>query len=342
MSNWRGERALTAEELARRYNKEARAWTPDDSSQGNGARETLPRRRITPQSLFPRKRQRTSATVPVAGASPLASANVSPAPSEAPVRVKTEAEVQALEHLRSMPPEKRVKVYVGEKSTAMEVGLEDLDKSPVLKSFISESGAPGPYIMHPTLVTVNVDHFQSIREFLLMDEYMPALVNNPRGEDVLPKQLDNCTTPDHYRHQALRAGHVYVIAETLRMPTLQDLIFRKITQAQFHPYGVKCLLDLALIIFSRPELDGLKQKGKVTQAEDENENEEGDDALENWLINSLKDEFQRTMVHHAQQFFHVSAHSACRRREFGRRVLRRTVEDWDALRPDVVAIEIDG
>ncbi|OQV03713.1 hypothetical protein CLAIMM_08727 [Cladophialophora immunda] len=335
------EPSLTAEERARRYNQEALfCGSDDDSINGDEVKATRPRGRI-PRHPFPQpKRRRTSATAPSARASSPASTNVSPPSSPKPVRIKSEAELQALDDLQSKPPEERVTIYVGKSNTTMEVGLEDLDKSPVLKSLISKLGTPRPYIMHPVLTTVDADHFHSIREFLLTDEYMPALVNNPHGEDALPKQLDNCVTPKHYRTEALRAGNLYVVGERLGMRTLQDLVFRKITQAQFHSYGVQCLLDLAMIIFSRPEPSQLNRKGDLQRLKAESENEEGD-ALENWLVRSLKDQFQTTMIYHARQFFQISNHGACRRRGFGPRILRSKVEDWDALGPDVVAIEDD-
>ncbi|KIY03412.1 uncharacterized protein Z520_00103 [Fonsecaea multimorphosa CBS 102226] len=340
MSNSWGEPTWSADERVRRFNQEVTFSGYESSINGDEVEESGPRGRIPQYPFSQPKRQRTSATVSLARTSSLASSNMSPPSSSAPVRVKSEAAVLALEQLQTKPPEERVKVYVGKNNTAMEVGLKDLDKSPVLKSLISKLGTPGPYIMHPELMSVDAAHFHSIREFLLTNEYMPALVNNPHGENILPKQLDNCATPEHYRNEALRAGTLYVIAERLRMSTLQELVFRKITQAQFHPYGAKCLLDLAMVIFSRPEPTELNRNENLKQAEGDSENE-ATDPLENWLVESLKDQFQTMMINHARQFFRVSNHGACRKREFGPRILRSKVEDWDALGPDVVAIEDD-
>ncbi|EXJ67543.1 uncharacterized protein A1O5_09556 [Cladophialophora psammophila CBS 110553] len=265
---------------------------------------------------------------------------MSPQSRPAPVKIKREAEIQALENLQKKPPDQRVKIYVGKNNAEIEVGLEDLGKSPILKALISKLGAPGPYIMHPKLTTVNADHFQSVREFLLTDEYMPALVNNPHGEDVLPKQLDGCTSVDHYENEALRGAHLYVLAEKLEMRTLQALVFRKITQAQFHKYGIKCLLDLAMVMFSRPQESDMNGKGRCKRDDDDNNFDEGD-ALENWLVEALKNQFQATMIHHARQFFRVANHGACKKRGFGVRVLRSKVDDWEALGPDFIASEDD-
>ncbi|OAL23541.1 hypothetical protein AYO20_10986 [Fonsecaea nubica] len=344
MSNLWAKPTLTAEERARRYNQEALLAYSDGSINGDEANDSTSRSRV-PRYSFPQpKRRKTSTTVTAEQTSSLESPNMSTSSSPAPVRIKREAEAQALEKLQQKPPEQRVKVYVGKNNTEMEVSLEDLEKAPVLKCLISKLGTPSPYIMHPGLMAVDADQFRAVREFLLTDEYMPALVNHPHGENVLPKQLDNCATVDHYRNEALRSGKLYVIAEKLGMKSLQDLVFRKITQAQFHPYGPQCLLDLAMIIFSRPEAGDLNPTENPNKSEGElegiGENEQGD-VLEEWLIKSIRDQFQRTMIHHSRHFFRVSEHGVCRKRAFGPRVLRSKVEDWEALDPDVVAIEDD-
>ena len=148
--------------------------------------------------------------------------------------------------------------------------------------------------MHPELTKISADHFGSVREFLLIDEYMPALVHNSRGKDVLPKRLDGCSSVKAYHHQALRNGHLYVIAGRLSMRTMQGLIYRKITEAEDQPYGIECLLNLAMTIFSRPDESQHFGNGNLNLVNHYVEAEsEGKDVLEEWLIRSLGTDFNQ-------------------------------------------------
>ncbi len=234
-----------------------------------------------------------------------------------------------------------MKIYVGKNNEVYEVGLDDLDKSPVLKSLVNSTGTRSPFIMHPELTLISPGYFHSVREFLLTDEYMPAIVNNPQGEDVYPKRLDNCTTPAHYQNEVLRAAHLYVIAKRLAIKTMQDLVIRKIKEAQYHKYEIKCLLDMAMVVFSRPEEAALMGKGKFKSGNAGN-GEDGDaDPLEKWLVEQLGSNFRKMMKDHAEQFFKVADNGVCSARGFGVKVLRWKVEFWDVIGTDVIAIEDD-
>lgn len=288
------------------------------------------------------KRQRTFAAAPLANTSTWPSPPVENSPKPA-VRVKTEEEIQAFADLQLKNPQEQVKIYVGPKNKVFTVGIVDIEKSPVLRSLISNVSAEGPFIMHPELAKIGAGHFTSVWQFLLMDEYVPAITENPHSADTLPKQLDRLTSAEDYRREVLRAGHLYVIAKKLGMATLEDLIFREITQAQYQQYGVKCELDLAMIVFSRPEESELATKWKFRPLGDTNhgDGKEGEDALENWLIDSLVNKFQPMFIQHAQLFFQVANHGACARRRFERRVLSRKVELWDEIGKEVIAIPDD-
>ena len=268
--------------------------------------------------------------------SPIASSLATPEP---PVKVKSEAEIQALRDLQLKSLDQRVKIYIGHTNTIFEVCLEDLDKSPILKVLFNDIGTNDPFVMHPELAKVSADHFQSVREFLLTDEYMPAILDNPQGEDASPKKLDGCTTVEHYRQQALRNGHLYVIAKSLKMQTLLDLVYRKITEAQFEQYGLECLLSLAMTIFSRPNESQFGGICNPVGMKDEEGRKE--DVMEEWLVENLGDRFQPVMINHAQLFFDVANHGACAARKFGERVMKRKVKFWDALQPNAIAIEDD-
>ena len=339
-----GEPPLSVAEQLRRFNQEASLFVHEESSTNEDelseVATTISSPRYRPS--LPRKRQRVQpATVSMASSlpSPMVSPQARPQPQ---VRIKSEAETEAIAHLQRKPLDQRVKIYVDKNNVDCEVGLEDLDKSPVLKSLLNHSdvGTDGLFIMHPELTRVSADHFRSVREFLLTDEYMPAIIDNPRGEDVLPKRLDGCTSVEHYRSEARRGSHLYVIAKRLGMTTLQNLVYRKTTQAQFQPCDIKCLLDLAMIVFSRPEESHLNGKGKFKSGEEDSENH-SEDAMEQWLFASLGAKFQSMMTSQAQLFFKIASHGACASRGFGLRVLRWKVENWEAVGADVIAIEDD-
>ncbi|KAG9774467.1 hypothetical protein KCU88_g5443, partial [Aureobasidium melanogenum] len=305
-----------------------------------------------------------------------ATARATTSPSTVKVKIKTEEEANARAAIQERPLAERVRIYIGPQNKVFTVGIRDLDKSPVLKALLvvhqdvgsaggagsagsgSAAGSEGPYnyIMHPELTKIDANHFQPVFQFLLMDEYVPTIISNPKGANVVPKQLDGLVTVGEYQNEALRGGHIYVIAKALGMRDLEDLVLRKITQAQYlgggGGYGVKCLLDLAMVVFSRPEENELAKRAKHQLRGDDgadggdgvalrNGEEEEEDRLEHWLIESLKDKLQQTLIDHAKQFFMVANHGACARRGFAARIFRRKVEDWEKLGGDVVAIEDD-
>ncbi|EXJ87804.1 hypothetical protein A1O1_04731 [Capronia coronata CBS 617.96] len=333
---------MTASQRKRHFEEELMFYSDDSSRDNSSDHQTFsPELRAGAKRW---ERRQTSARPP---STSLTLTRIMPSSSfelprrKAATKVKTEEEVKAQACLQERPLSERVKIYVGPKNAVFTVGLQDLDKSPVLKSMVQQDATEGPYIMHPELAKINAEHFQSVFQYLLMDEYVPAIISNPKGPDQLPKQLDALTTAEDYRKEALRAGHVYVIAKALGMTSLQYLILRKITDAQYQPYGIKCQLDLAMIVFSRPEEGELLKRGKIKADADDADRGESEDALEVWLVESLKDKLQPVLIQHAPLFFQVANHGACAKRGFGTRIFRRKVEDWEKLGGDVVAIEDD-
>ncbi|KAJ4528208.1 hypothetical protein HRR83_000959 [Exophiala dermatitidis] len=301
-----------------------------------------------------------------------ATARATTSPTTVKVKIKTEGEANARAAIQERPLAERVQIYIGPQNKVFTVGIRDLDKSPVLKALVHHgvasgaAGSEGPFIMHPELTKIDANHFQPVFQFLLMDEYVPTIISNPKGANVFPKQLDGLVTVGEYQAEALRGGYIYVIAKALGMRGLEDLVLRKITQAQYlgggGGYGVKCLLDLAMVVFSRPEENELAKRAKHQLREDDGADggdglagvngrhgmgqndggeEEVEDRLELWLIESLKDKLQQTLINHAKLFFMVANHGACARRGFAARIFRRKVEDWEKLGGDVVAIEDD-
>lgn len=213
-------------------------------------------------------------------------------------------------------------------------------------------------MMHPLLTRVDTRHFEAVRHFLIMDEYDPFIISNPGGPDHYPKRLDGLRNVDDYKKEAIRACHIYVIAKQLGMRLLEELVLRKVTEAQFHPYGIKCLLDMAMIVFSRRDFSARPRWGRTTESatgtpagkghddiNDDNGDGDGDesnrDKLEDWLIENLTEKLQAVLLNHAQLFFQVANSGACKKRGFGVRIFRGKVEEWERNGPDVVAIEDD-
>ncbi|KAK7890721.1 hypothetical protein LTR67_007930 [Exophiala xenobiotica] len=263
-------------------------------------------------------------------------------------------------------------------------------KNSVFGSSNSRSGSES-FIMHPLLTKINPDHFIAVQQFLIMDEYVPAILGNPAGEHVWwPKRLDGHTSVDDYRRESVRAAHLYCLARRLGMRGLARLVVRKIVECghQESEYrqvdsrgggggggaggrrpcsgsgvgvgvGVKCLLDIARVVFSRgleneaPQsggggdgwvMDGAvegKVKGKAKADDhDEEEEKEKKDGLEEWLIDQLGSKLQTVMTRHAPLFFEIAQHGVCVSREFQKRVLQRKVEMLEEL-GNVVLVEDD-
>ncbi|KAK5203380.1 hypothetical protein LTR47_009604 [Exophiala xenobiotica] len=255
----------------------------------------------------------------------------------------------------------------------------------------SKNSGPGSesFIMHPLLTKINPDHFIAVQQFLIMDEYVPAILGNPAGEHVgWPKRLDGHTSVEDYRRESVRAAHLYCLARRLGMRGLARLVVRKIVECGHqeseyrqvdsrgggggggaggrHPcsgsgvgVGVKCLLDIARVVFSRsleneaPQGGGggggvgwvmdaaVEGKGKgKAKADDDHNEEEKKDVLEEWLIDQLGSKLQTVMTRHAQLFFEIAQHGACESREFQKRVLQRKVEMLEEL-GNVVLVEDD-
>lgn len=316
-----------------------------DESSKNNTPERPPLNRILPLRSSQSKRQQTSTTVqPISPTSRRStfSPPVAPPRRQSATKVKTEAEIKAHTSIRYIPPADRVEIFVGPTNRVFTVGLRDLDKSPMLKSLVNRNATDGTYIMHPDLTKIKADHFHSVFQYLLMDDYAPAMTNKPRGPDKVPKRLDGLTTAEDYQKEALKAGHVYVVAKALGMTSLQYLIMRKITDAQYYPYAIKTYLDLAMIVFSRPKEGDMLKKGKFKWDTDDVGDRQDEDTMEEWLVEALKDRLQPMLIQHAPLFFQVANHGACAQRGFAARIFRRKVEDWENnLGTNVMAIEDD-
>lgn len=337
-----GEPQITADERIRRFEQEA--LFVRDSPRDEDEVSEVGSQMSNPTMRPPTRKRHRGATASASMRSPLPSPSFTPRTRlDRPAKIKSEAETAAIEALLQRPHSQRVKIYVGQNNAMYEVGLEEVQKSPVLKSLVNDNGADGPYIMHPELTKISADFFTSVREFLLIDEYMPAILNNPRGENILPRRLDNCETPGDYRREALRNAHIYVIAKSLGMETMQTLALNKIIYAQYHPYGVECLLNIAMVVFSRlEELGGLGGGGQTRIYKQEHPaEEEEEDLLEKWILEKLVNKFQTMMTTHSRLFFEVARQGACQKRRFEAKVMCRRGALLQTSDPNTITLEDD-
>ncbi|KAK5061251.1 hypothetical protein LTR84_007793 [Exophiala bonariae] len=262
-------------------------------------------------------------------------------------RIKSEEETNAFKALAARPADERVKIFVGSINHEFTVGIDTLDKSPVLQTLlIRDRTGEESYIMHPLLTKVNTKHFEAVVSFLVMDEYDPFIISNPNGADSLPKRLDGVVSTEDYRKEALRSCSIYVIAKQLNMASLEKLVLRKIIEAQYRPYGIQCLLEMSRIVFSRKDNAGIVKMGKMAeppgQSHDEDTGAEGEgDKLEEWLIGNLTEKLQAVLLTNAQLFFQVANLVECQKRGFAIRIFRTKVEAWEHDGPNVVAIDDD-
>jgi hypothetical protein len=274
-----------------------------------------------------------------------------PTPSTAPLiddPVKTELESMANSIICKISNDDKVRIYVGRSAKGYELRRADLEKSPILNSWLCKGCDEVAYIMKPELLTVDVRAFGSAREFLFLDEYTPTLVDNPAGAAVLPRSLEGCTTVDDHRAQALRSAHVYCLAKRLGMLKLQVLAYKKISTTRHSNYGVSCMLDLAAVIFSRPDdASFMVKKGKERaldgDIDDDMSTQDDEDKMEKWLVQQIAGDFRLMMESpaHAKHFFHVAEDTACADRNFAARVLKASIEKKSWRKPPVVLEDDD-
>ncbi|KIW09796.1 hypothetical protein PV08_11896 [Exophiala spinifera] len=193
------------------------------------------------------------------------------------VHVKSEEQQESISRI---PVDERVSIFVGQHNTVFTVSLESLDKSPTLKALVSRqgdsvlgggsngqgtttgidsgTGTEGAFIMHPKLTNVDPDHFAAVQQFLLADEYIPAIVSNFVGENSgrnCAKTLDGVNTREDYRRETIRAAELYVLAKRLGMTGMAHLTKRKIAECGYTTgsVGIQCLLEVSMVVFARPD-----------------------------------------------------------------------------------------
>ena len=122
------------------------------------------------------------------------------------------------------PSPNTVIIYVDNPHMRFKVRRAGLDRSPLLSKLLAHHPKNGWYIMSPMLSCIGANDFQPIGEYIDRREYHPNILD----DGTVHVRLEGDLTPEMLRHQIVRCGTIYQIAQMLEMPGLQDLAFRKL------------------------------------------------------------------------------------------------------------------
>ncbi len=117
-----------------------------------------------------------------------------------------------------------VMIYVDNPHKIFKVRRSGLDASPLLSRLLTHHPENGWYIMSPKLSSLDAENFRPIVEYIDRREYHPNIL-----DDHTPHvRLEGDLSPEMLRHEVVRCGTIYQVAQMLEMPGLQDLVFRKL------------------------------------------------------------------------------------------------------------------
>ena len=133
-------------------------------------------------------------------------------------------------------------IYVDNPHKRFKVRRAGLDTSPLLAKLLTHHPENGWYVMSPMLSSIDANDFQPVGEYIDRREYHPNILD----DGTVHVRLEGDLTPEMLRHQVVRCGTVYQIAQMLQMPGLQDLAFRKLKALAPHyrPLEVLTVIEL--------------------------------------------------------------------------------------------------
>lgn len=150
-----------------------------------------------------------------------------------------------------------VSIYVDNPHKRFKVKRGGLDASPLLSKLIQHHPENGSYIMSPMLSSLDANDFRPIGEYIDRREYHPNVLDNGTVHVRLEGDLD----PEILRHEVVRCGTVYQIAQMLEMPGLQDLAFQKLKALAPHHNALEILTVIDLLF----EIGGPEVRRYLTQ-----------------------------------------------------------------------------
>ena len=141
-------------------------------------------------------------------------------------------------------------IYVDNPHKRFKVRRAGLDTSPLLSKLIAYHPKNGWYIMSPMLSSIEANDFQPIGEYIDRREYHPNILD----DGTVHVRLEGDLNPEMLRHQIVRCGKIYQIAQMLEMPGLQDLAVRKLKALAPHYQP----LEILTVIESLFEIGGVE------------------------------------------------------------------------------------
>ena len=148
-------------------------------------------------------------------------------------------------------------IYVDNPHKRFKVRRAGLDTSPLLAKLLTHHPENGWYIMSPMLSSIDANDFQPVGEYIDRREYHPNILD----DGTVHVRLEGDLTPEMLRHQIVRCGTVYQIAQMLQMPGLQDLAFRKLKALAPHYRP----LEVLTVIESLFEIGGVGIRQYLTK-----------------------------------------------------------------------------
>lgn len=251
-----------------------------------------------------------------------------------PIEIKDESDDPKIpDYIANLPATHQVKIYIGKRNKLCFVSRTNLEKSPVLTSWILEDPNEGPFVMRPQLQKTEVLDFDAICQYLHSGEYAPLLVAKDGGEMV----LDGIANGDEaeYSKQLVRAGRIYVLAQMYQVQGLDELVYKKVTGVDVKRYSLKSFVELAGLVFSDKRPVGF-QVGQEVEGEGEKK-----DMLEEWIVGQMAHNFQEVTKSRHDQFWGVVEKT--RKKMFFAKVLEEAAERYrttGGILPDAV-IELD-
>lgn len=136
-----------------------------------------------------------------------------------------------------------VMIYVDNPHKMFKVRRSGLDASPLLSKFLTHHPENGWYIMSPMLSSLDANDFQPVGEYIDRREYQPNILD----EGTIHVRLEGYLDPEMLRHEIVRCGTIYLVAQKLEMPGLQDLAFRKLKALASHYQALEILTVIELL-----------------------------------------------------------------------------------------------
>ena len=142
-------------------------------------------------------------------------------------------------------------IYVDNPHKIFKVRRSGLDASPLLSKLLTHHPENGWYIMSPKLSSLDAENFRPIGEYIERREYHPNIL-----DDHTPHvRLEGDLIPEMLRHEVVRCGTIYQVAQMLEMPGLQDLVFRKLKALTPHYQALEMLTVIELLFdIGSPEI----------------------------------------------------------------------------------------